>query len=380
MHVPRVEYLRWAKALPDCAFQLASSGVPSVSTAELDFDAGSIELASPSFYGLETLTACIATTYGTQVERVLPLPGTTTANFFALTCAFERGDRVLMELPVYEPLRRAAEFLGIDVQFIHRDPSRDFAIPLDAVQRGLANGARGLVFSNLHNPSGVRCPTDDLHALSSMIGDAGAFMVVDEVYLDLATRCRGDAGWTAASLGDHVLTTNSLTKVYGLGGLRTGWLIAGESMIDRARSLMDHVHGANPLPSEQLGAIAFERLDRLTQRSRRLCEEGHRIVSDWLISRNDIHGYPSAGASFALLRLETGIDGDALGRLLIEEYDTLVVPGSFFDLPDHIRLGIAIEPTILAEGLRRIGIAIERLRTSINAQPRGGLSDHRKGK
>lgn len=362
MHVPRVEYLRWVKSLPDCAYQLANGGVPSVSAAELDFDVQSIELAAPSFYGLEELTACIGKAYGMQVGRVLPLPGTTTANFFALTCAFDRGDRVLMEFPVYEPLRRAAEFLDLQVQFVHRDPSHDFAIPLDAVQRGLADGACGLVFSNLHNPSGVRCPTDDLHALSSMVGDAGGFMVVDEVYLDFATRCRGEPGWTAASLGDHVLTTNSLTKVYGLGGLRAGWLIAGEAMIDRARSVMDHVHGANPLPSEQLGVVAFERLDRLTARSRRLCEDGHRILSGWLQARDDMHGYPSAGVSFALLRLEPGIDGDALCRLLIEQYDTLVVPGRFFDLPDHIRLGIAIEPTVLAEGLQRIGAANEQVR------------------
>lgn len=362
MHVPRVEYLRWAKALPDCAYPLAHSGVPQVSTAELDFDVRSIELAAPSFYGLQELTACIADAYGTQISRVLPLPGTTTANFFALTCAFDRGDRVLMEFPVYEPLRRAAEFLGLEIQFIRRDPSHDFAIPLDAVRRGLADGARGLLFSNLHNPSGVRCPTDDLHVLSSMVGDAGGFMVIDEVYLDFATRCHGEPGWTAATLGDHVLTTNSLTKVYGLGGLRAGWLIAGESMIDRARSVMDHVHGANSLPSEQLGVVAFERLGRLTERSRRLCEDGHRILSAWLKSQDDMHGYPSAGASFALLRLEPGINGDALCRLLIEQYDTLVVPGRFFDLPDHIRLGIAIEPTILSEGLRRIGTATERLR------------------
>lgn len=361
MHVPRVEYLRWAKALPDCAYQLANSGVPHVSTAELDFDVRSIELGAPSSYGLEELTACIAHAYRTEVGRVLPLPGTTTANFFALSCAFDRGDRVLMEFPVYEPLCRAAAFLGLEARFVRRDPSHDFAIPLDTVRQGLAEGARGLVFSNLHNPSGVRCPTDDLHLLSSMVGDAGGCMVVDEVYLDFATRCRGEPGWTAATLGDHVLTTNSLTKVYGLGGLRAGWLIAGEAMIDRARSLMDHVHGANPLPGEQLGVVAFERLDRLTERSRRLCEDGHRILSAWLQSRDDVYGYPNAGASFALLRLEPGIHGDALCRLLIEEYDTLVVPGRFFDLPDHIRLGIAIEPIVLSEGLQRIGAATERI-------------------
>lgn len=360
MLLDRVEYLRWAKSLPPCRFRLCDSGVPDVRPAEFPLATSSVRLDEHNPYGLISLIETLARRYEVDEERVLPLAGASGANFVALAAILEPGDRVVLERPGYEPIERVVRFLGAEVQWAVRSPGDAFRLDLQQVQAHLNSGARAVVVTDLHNPSGARLPPGNLDQLVAMTARTGAWLIVDEVYLEYASVNRGEAARPAARLGDHVITTNSLTKVYGLGRLRAGWMLAAPRIIDRARDVLDRVCGANSAVSEQLAVEALARIEQLAQRTRDAYEAGWAVFRRWLESQPELDTADNDGAPFAFPRISGMPDTRTFCERLAREHDTLIVPGAFFGAPEHVRISFCLAPDLVTEGLRRISEALER--------------------
>lgn len=362
MGVREVEFLKWAKLHRRCRFEMAGSGMLAPRPEDFDAQTASLPLEEHGRYGRPALIQAIAHRYGEPPERVLPVAGTSTANFMALACAANPGDRVLIEQPAYEPLPRVAEFLHLQPVPLRRPAGNRFIPDVDSVSGGLAGGARAVVISNLHNPSGLCCPQDVLHTIAELCGRRHATLIVDEVYLDFAHVNRGCARSTAANLGDHVIATSSLTKVYGLGSLRAGWLLANPETIEQARRVMDHIMVVNAAPAEALAVQALRAIDRLAERTRRLYYANYPVLRDWLASRDDLISYGNDGALFEFVGVAGVADTRPLCELLAKQYETQIVPGHFFGAPDHVRIGFALENDALKEGLSRLSEGLDRFR------------------
>ena len=364
-NLPR--YLHWAKTHPRARFELTNSGVPAAGVQDIGGLGHWRDLEVQGFYGEPDLIEGIAALRSVAPQRVLPVVGASMANFIALACSASAGDRVLIETPVYDPLVRAARFLNLVPVPFARQPERHHRPDLDAVQRGLAAGARAVMLTDLHNPSGLRCPDDDLERLAVMTADHGANLIIDEVYLDYAVINAGQARPGAAGrgqLGNHVVTTDSLTKVYGLGGLRAGWIIADPEVLGRAGEVLDLLNVVNPVVSARLATQAVRHIAGLARRCRQIYSAGHPVYTSWLASRDDVVGYGNDGALFGWLRLAPGVGADRLTELLAKQYETHVVSGSFFGCQDHIRIGFGLPADTLADGLDRVGTALDELRES----------------
>ena len=362
MPLSTVQYMRWAKALPRRPYALAASGVPVPGADVFDPQSVEIDLGAHDAYGLPSFVEAIAHRYDVPVERVLPLSGTSTANFIAVGCIVQRGARVLIEHPVYEPLVRAAEFFGFDAVPVPRDPEHRYRLDLRTLEAGLAAGAKAVVISDLHNPSGLLCPDEDLRAIVRLTRSYDARLVVDEVYRDYHSLHHEVPPTTAALLGDHVIVTSSLSKVYGLGGLRAGWMLAAPEIIARAQDMLDHMCVVNPLPSQQLAVAAFEQIGLLAERTRRIYRSGYPVYHEWLSTREDVLGYGNDGAVFEFPRIAGIDDTGPLCQLLVDAYETSIVPGAFFGAPEHVRISFTLPPDALAEGLKRVGRALDRMR------------------
>src|SRR5262249_4610484 len=118
--------------------------------------------------------------------------------------------------------------------------------------------------TNLHNPSGVRVPMSTLRALAALLARVGAFLLVDEVYLECAFGARADS---CVHAGPNVLTTNSLTKAYGLDGLRAGWILGPPAAIARAGRINDLMSNNSVAPGEQLALAAFRQHASIDRRA-----------------------------------------------------------------------------------------------------------------
>ena len=167
----------------------------------------------------------------------------------------------------------------------------------------------------------------------------GAYVLVDEVYLD----CVWDNPQRSAfHLGPNFITTSSLTKVYGLSGIRCGWIFAPPPIADRLWKLIDLFDNI-PRTLQLLGVIAFRNLPKIRERAHSLMESNRALYGP---------DAPRYGTT-AFPRIE-GMPVDRFCHTLRHEFETTVVPGEFFEMPDRVRVSLVQQPDIMVEGLRRL--------------------------
>jgi aspartate/methionine/tyrosine aminotransferase len=349
--VMQSEYMHWAKNQSTAGFFLASSEVPHFRLDRFAIDLADLELDGASRYRYPPLREAIARKHGVDPERVVMADGTSMANFLALAALIAPGDEILVEHPTYEPMLAAARFLGAEVRRFERSPDDGFRLDPDAVERALTPRTRLILIANLHNPSSAFA--DD--AALRRIGALGPKVLVDEVYLDSAPGAR-----TAALLGDVFVTTSSLTKVYGLSGLRCGWILAEPGLAERMWRLNELMGVAQAHADERLSCLALARLDEIAAGTAERLERNRALANAFFTSRAELDCAPLEAGITAFPRLVHG-DVDTLHALLREKYDTSIVPGRWFEMPDHFRLGLGGPTDLVEGGLERLGAALDSL-------------------
>ncbi|HEY7923816.1 MAG TPA: pyridoxal phosphate-dependent aminotransferase [Vicinamibacteria bacterium] len=356
MSSPYSAYMEWAKTRSSARFNLASSGLAAYPLAELGSGPDVLEL-SDSFYGYPPLLERLARKAGVDPDRIVHATGTSMANLLVLAAAAEPGDEVLIEEPTYTLLSDAARWLRLDVRRFPRRAEAGFRIDPRDVERALTPRTRLVVITNLHNPSSAFTPPEDLRRIGDAARSMGARVLVDEVYLE-AYSVLGRPWGSAARLGSEFVITSSLTKAYGLSSLRCGWIVAEPDLARRIWRLND-LFGVVPAhPAERLSVVALDRLDRVAERARRILETNRDGVNAFLAARPELACEPVDGGMIAFPRLLKG-DVESLCERLRERFETTVVPGRFFGVPDHFRLAIGAEPEVIAEGLARLGQALD---------------------
>jgi len=212
---------------------------------------------------------------------------------------------------------------------------------------------RVVVLSSPHNPSGVLASEEDLLAIAWLAGRRGITVLVDEVYLDLAA-----AGHPpAATLSPAFVSTNSLTKAYGLASLRCGWALASSEVTEKIRRARDVVDVWSPMPADRLSVVAFGEIPRLAWRARRIVEANAPLVSSFLAGREELECSPSQ-ATIAFPRFADGRDSGPFAERLFRDHGVAVVPGSFFDSPSHFRISFGGATAPLEEGLEAIATVL----------------------
>ncbi|MCO6439150.1 MAG: pyridoxal phosphate-dependent aminotransferase [Phycisphaerae bacterium] len=361
MNIHNLSYMRWAKCHRRVRFELTGSGVASLKRHHLDTAPSLTDFEARGTYGDPDLIGAIATRYGVDNARVIPVPGASTGIFLALATATRTGDSILVEDPAYDPIVRAARVLGLNVLPLPRPATRDFAPDPSDICAGLTSGARAVFLTQLHNPSGQWLNEATLRAISAECRQYNATLIIDEAYLDGRAIVRNEHVHTTAAIGENILAINTLTKVYGLSGLRIGWVIAGAGYVERAQDVMDVLSVNNAGPSMRLAVRAMGATTDLEEIYRTVHRAGQEIFRGWLAQEPRVTGYANQGAVFECIRLPAGLTSDAFNDLLTERFDTQVVPGSFFGLSDHVRISTVVEPEILEEGLRRLSAALTAL-------------------
>jgi aspartate/methionine/tyrosine aminotransferase len=287
--------------------------------------------------------------------------GTSLANHLAMAAVVEPGCEVLIERPAYEPLVSLALYLGCKVRRFDRGFERGFQIEAEEVRRNVTRGTRLIVITNLHNPSGVLTGETTLRQIGEIARNAGARVLVDEVYLEmLHVEGSSQRPPHAFGLGSEFITTSSLTKAYGLSGLRCGWVLAEPDLATRMWRIND-LFGAVPAhPAELLSVIALERLDQIAARARSLLRANRAMLNGFLDSRPDLQTIRPRFGTIVFPRLTKGTV-EVFCALLRSRYETTVVPGSFFEAPEHFRLGVGGDFGELAGGLDRLGATLDEI-------------------
>ena len=347
------EYMHWAKTQSRARFNLATSGVGAFPLAQLG-ELPPLEINGDNSYGYAPLKQAIAARYGVDADCVVTAAGTSGANYLAFATLLDPGDEVLIEHPTYGLLVDALEYVGAAVKRFARTHEGGFAVEAEAVRRVVTPRTKLIVVTNLHNPSSVLTEESVLREIGEIARSVGARVLVDEVYLDAVYE---NTPRTSFLLGAEFVVTSSLTKVYGVSGLRCGWILA-EAELARAMWRMNDVFAATPVhPGELLSVAVLERLDAVRERSRRVVEADRKLLAGFLDRTPAVSAVRTNWGTTAFLRLALGQADEFLAKLRAER-ETSAVPGRFFGVPDCFRVGMGVDHEMFAEGLRRIEEAL----------------------
>ena len=349
-------YMNWAKLKSAAKFNLATSGIPNLSIRDLRVSLDDLEITGGG-YGYKPLVERIGARYRVAPESIVTAAGTTFANHLAMAALIKPGDEVLFEAPAYEPMLAVVEYLGANVKRFTRKFEDEFVVLPSEIERCVTRNTRLIVLTNLHNPSSVLTGDATLRQVGEIARRVGARVLVDEVYIETLFEA---SPRTSFHLGNEFVVTSSLTKAFGLSGLRCGWIFA-EPELARKMWLLNDLFAATPVHSgERLSVVALDQIDELGARAKVLLDRNRTLLNDFLGTREDLETVRPEFGTVMFPRVRSG-DAGPLCRLLREKYETSVVPGSFFELPAHFRVGIAVETEVLEGGLERLAKALNQI-------------------
>ncbi|MFQ5655664.1 MAG: pyridoxal phosphate-dependent aminotransferase [Planctomycetota bacterium] len=352
MSLSTIPYIRWAKMESARGeHPLTMSAVPPVDWAELGMEPGELELCRYSDYGDPEILSGLGQPWGIGAEEILLASSTTHAHFCFAASILRPGDRVLHERPGYLPVLDALSMLDVEGIPFERPFEKGYALPRDAIEESVRRrGARLILVTHLHNPSGVALTEEESAYLAGLCEETGVEVLADEIYRPFLDP---DPGPLHRHHG-NIVTVQGLNKVHGLPLIRVGWGIATPERVEQARRVLDATTIHNSCLSDQVARFALGRLGELETRARRIAAAGWGVVGPWL-ARSPFEVVEPAAGLICFPRLPAGrfSDGDHLREALLE-VGVGVTPGRFFGAPRHVRIGFGLPPTALREALPRI--------------------------
>jgi aspartate/methionine/tyrosine aminotransferase len=347
-------YMNWAKTSSVAKYNLATSGLGNLKLRDLRVSLDDIEITNGG-YGYKPLVDSIASRYRVAAEEVVTAAGTTFANHLAMAVLIKPGDEVLFEHPAYEPMLALAYYLGANVKRFSRRFENSFGIELNALESLITPNTRLIILTNPHNPSGVLVAETEIKQIAELARKVAALVLIDEVYMETLFE---ESPRTSFHLGREFVVTSSLTKAFGLSGLRCGWILA-EPELAKRMWLLNDLFASTPVHSgERLSVVAMQQLEEIGALAKQLLDRNRQLLNEFLDTREDLEVVRPQFGTVMFPRVRRG-SSEELCRLLREKYETSVVPGRFFEMPAHFRIGIAGETATLEEGLDRLGKALD---------------------
>lgn len=354
---------------------ISSSGVSAYSLGELRETLGidTTELDSIVFRdspscGAPALREAIARRWGNgDPSRVMATNGSSEALFLIMTALLGSGDEVVVVEPAYHSLVSIASGLGCRVVPWRLDFESGFQPDVDQLRSLLSPETRMLVVNFPHNPTGVTVDAVTQQAIIDLAEARGCYLVWDAAFADLTYGAPPLPD--ASRLYERAITFGTLSKAYGLPGLRAGWCMAPPEVLARCVTLRDYTTLALSPLVELVAIHAVERaedllLPMLTQARRNLA-----LLDEW-VTRHEEHVEwvrPGGGVT-AFPRLRHVSDVEDFCHRLMREHGTLLVPGTCFGRPDHVRLGFGGSTEEFERGMS----AVSELLTSMKPVHPGG--------
>jgi aspartate/methionine/tyrosine aminotransferase len=352
---------------------LSESGVHPMTVGELlamdgrePNDLADVGLFYPQANGTVELRETIAALYpGAGADDVLVTIGAAEANYLAVNTFLEPGDEVVMVLPNYMQIWGVAHNRGCQVKEVHLDVDRDWALDPNALDAAVGPETKMIVVVNPNNPTGRIMSGAEMDAVVAAAERVGAWLLADEVYRG-AERERAEETPSFHGRYDRVLAQGSMSKAYGLPGLRVGWTVGPAEAIRAMWRRHEYTTIALSMLSDHLTRTALSPSvrPRILARTRMLLKGGYGLLAEWLAEQDGVFsGTPPDAAAITFLRYDLPIGSTAWMELLRDQSGVLIVPGDHFGLDRHIRLSFALPEAELLEGLARIGASVRALRT-----------------
>ena len=345
-------------------YNLSESGVHPMTTRELFEDDTekmdellNVEINYPPSNGMEELRENIAALYpGASHEDVLVTSGAAQANFTAMLTVLDPGDEILVMEPNYKQIWGAGKNLGLKVETFSLKHELHWGFDMDEFYNSVTNDTKLIAVCNPNNPTGHIMTAEERTAVVEAASRVGAWILADEVYA-------GAEHWTdevtPSMWGEYerVLAIGSMSKAFGLPGLRIGWVVSNPHMSEEIWARQDYVTICPTVLGNKLAAYALSSdvLPRIIQRTRDYARRGYQNLETWVNNHSDVLSvFPPQAAAIAFVHYDKEINSSQLVQRLIDEQSVYVVPGDHFGMDRFLRISYGLSDEYVNEGLRRI--------------------------
>ncbi len=343
-------------------YNLAESGVQPFTLEELLGDREKIEIMNRFLgyvqtNGSNSLRANISELYQDACEEnVLVTNGSSEANFLVAWSLLEKGDEALVMLPNYMQIWGLAKMMGGTPVPLWLRENEGWRIDLEEIKEKVSHKTKLIALCNPNNPTGAIFDQATLRGVCEIAEDFGSWVLCDEVYR--GAELEGNKTPSVWGIYERAITSSGLSKAYGLPGLRIGWIMAQEDVINRLWSYHDYTTICTSAMSDYVANLALEaeNRERILSRTRRILARNWLILERWFDNHSEIFRYtkPKAGAvSFARYNLD--INSTLIAEKLAREKSVLIVPGDHFLMDGYVRIGYGSDVELLEKSLVLVG-------------------------
>lgn len=368
MRAPRIELFEWLlNNAPKAVYNLAYSNIPGVTMGEYqrftrccfseEFDLG-VNVQDGACELKEVLCSC----YGCEPDNIVTTTGASEANFLVLSSLLATGDDFIIEQPGYQPMWLTPEMLGARRISWPRKFHDKFRVDVESLQDLFTKKTKLVVLTNLHNPSGVLTEWQTIQTIARIAEEHNAFVLVDEIFLE------GSFVSQPSSYGiPNVIVTASATKIYGLGGFHTGWIVAPRNVIEHCQRLKTHSTGASSYISELMTAqILRNARGELIKRFQKRAKENLYCLEKWMNEHDEWFDWVKPdGGLVCFPRYLMDIPSVELCTFLLDTQKILMNPGLYFNLEGCVRLSYGCDPQLLQDALQALDKGMRNLQIQI---------------
>lgn len=358
-------------------YDIAESGILPLSTSDLlafepeDERAATLDrlLQLPLGYsearGTLALRSALAGTYeSVSPDQILVTTGAIEANFLLFNELLDAGDHVIAPYPAYQQLYTVPRAIGCDVSLWNVGPETNYRYDVDALQRLITPRTRLIIVNTPHNPTGAMLSPADAARVYALAESVGAWVIGDEAYRWLSVPDGDPFAPPVVDMGPRGISVGTLSKPYGLPGLRIGWIAGPADIVDRCWGLRDYISLSPGKLNDALACLGLKHHDKIVARNREIIVANLAAASKWIDGRRDVLSWtPPRGGLLALLKYNLPVDSLTLADMLANDYSVMLAPGSAFGYEHHLRLGIGQRPDIFSRGLAEAGRALDRYQT-----------------
>ena len=342
-------------------YDIGESAVKTLGVGDLNIDLNDIRLRYGYHKGRPDLREIIARFYpGFSPENIIVTTGASEANFVVAASLFKPGDHVIVEHPNYPSNYEVLRSLGCEVSLYTLKYNNKFRPIAEDLEAKIKPNTKLISLTHPNNPTGSKIPREELEKIIQIVESRGMFLLFDEVYRDMDFE---NPLPPAATLSPRVISISSLSKSYGLPGLRTGWLATQDkNVLNTALAVREQVSIANNALSEEIAFRVLSEKDRYVEMAKKRLHINRIIAADWIHQQENFEWvYPEAGVvGFPRIKNHVTVEPEKFYRLLAEKYRTFVVPGRCFEMdPKYFRLGFGGEPEKIRIGLNNLNKAME---------------------
>jgi aspartate/methionine/tyrosine aminotransferase len=358
-------------------YDIAESGILPLSTGDLlDFlplaeRAATLDrlvhlpLGYSEARGSAELRGLLASTYtGCDDEQILVTTGAIEANFLLFNLLLEPGDHMVAPYPAYQQLYSVPRAIGCDVSLWRVGPETGYRYDVGALERLVTPRTKVIVVNTPHNPTGAMLSPADARRVYALAEDVGATVIGDEAYRWLAVPDGEPFAPPMVDQGPRGVSVGTLSKPFGLPGLRIGWIAGPAPLVQACWGLRDYITLSPGKLNDALACLAMRSRDAIVARNQRIIAANLEAASAWMAERGDFLTWtPPRGGLLALVKYDLPIASLPLADKLALEYSVMLAPGSAFGYEHHLRLGIGQRPDIFAKGLEEAGKCFEEVRS-----------------